>query len=656
MGTSISFPYNQTVQAFTPSSGTYQNVTFVLCATSNGFGGGQIQPTASSSTTSTSATSNTVNYSSPTPFPYNIDADGSSTSALCFLLNPAAGWINQAPPYYFVAGSTGKNVWLYTLNPAASGDDFTSSNIVQQSKVDSFDTEIASLFYYNSLNLLFVGGDNGNLYTYSVTWSSTGVPSFTSQGGNKNYTSPTGCAVSFSFFYNPLLNPSTTNSSNGLGQYVPAGSYQNSSSGISITLSAQCLNEQGQAVASSLTYTSADAATIGEISNNNGKLTIVTGSDSSTVTNQFGQYVPAGNYQSTSSAITVTITATCSTPGGGTASSTLVYPAELAQSIVDITNNNGELVVKTPVFLIVTGLNQGSQNGAFYFPVSTANNGVLPNALGMLGNVENTVSTVVDQQNQTIYVASQTEVVSIPFSNLQSQGTQVWNASANNQLILSMTGVINSQGYTYNGNFGSGALVVGTVASSSSATNTTPGSLYALDPIKGYVYVLADATLSGSPFSLSADANYHLFVNYGATGLDLFTLPGAGNSPQPIGLIPNVNDSTTHGWVHWLVDGLILAAVIVFVAVVTVATDGAGDVIIADGASDALADSGGEVAQLGDVPGLDPVAEAPDYAEQSYGSFSSDSSGSDSVSSAGSYDSDHPCTLAGSSMYLSSSS
>ena len=190
MSTSIAFPYNQTIQAFTPTSGTYQNVTFVLCATSNGFGGGQIQPTASSSTTSTSgstsASSNAVNYSSPTPFPYNIDANGGTTSALCFLLNPGAGWINQAPPYYFVAGSTGKQVWLYTMTPAASGDNFTSSNIVQQSRVDSFDTEIASLFYYNSLNLLFVAGDNGNLYTYAVTWSSSGVPSFTSQGGNKN--------------------------------------------------------------------------------------------------------------------------------------------------------------------------------------------------------------------------------------------------------------------------------------------------------------------------------------------------------------------------------------------------------------------------------------------------------------------------------------
>jgi len=300
----------------------------------------------------------------------------------------------------------------------------------------------------------------------------------------------------------------------------------------------------------------------------------------------------------------VTITATCALPDGTTASSSLVYSAEVASTIVSIINNNGQLVLTTPVFLIVSGLTLNNQNGSFYFPLSTANNGVLPNALGMLGSVENTVATVVDQQNQTIYIASQTEVVAQAFNNLQGTGTTIWNAANNNLLILSMAGIANPQGYTYEGNFGNGALVVGTVPNSSSATNTTPGSLYALDPNTGYSYTLANGTLSGSPYSLFADANYHLLVNYGATGLDLYTLPASGNSPQPISLIPNVNDTST-GWMHWLVEGLVLFAVIVVVGVLTdgtgdaaVVTDVVGDGV-ADSAADGSADAAGNVAADG---------------------------------------------------------
>jgi len=597
MGTAIDFPYNQTVQAFAPTSGTYKNVTFVLCNTSNGLGGGQLQPTGTGSNSS-------VNYQSPTPFPYNIDAEGSSNSALCFVPNPQGGWINQAPPYYFVSGSTAGNIWLYTLTPAAGGDDFTKQNIVCQGKIGSMNSAIASLYYYASLNLLFAAGDNGDIDTYTVSWSN-GAPSFTHQGSNTNYDSPTGCAVSICFFYNSTTTPTTTNATNQYGQYIPAGSYQGSSSAISITLSAQCTNASGQTGSSSLTFTAAEVGSIGDISNDNGNLKLISGSNSSVnATNKYGQYVPAGSYQNSSSDIMVTISATCSSPNGATSSSSLVYSSDVASTIVDITNNNSELALITPVFLIVSGLSIAKQNGSFYFPLSTANNGVLPNALGMLGSATNTVATVVDQPSQTIYIASQSEVVALPFSNLQAAGTSIWSASDNNQLILSMAGIMNPQGYTYNGNFGNGALVVGTVSNTSSASNTTPGSLYALDPITAYSYTLADATLSGSPYSLFADANYHLLVNYGSTGLDLYTLPTDDSAQEPIALIPNVTPPP--GWLYWLVDGLVVFAVLL---VASVLTDGAGDAAVitdvvadevasdgaASAAGDAVADGGGDV-------------------------------------------------------------
>ena len=625
MGTEIAFPYNQTVQAFTPTSGTYQNVTFVICCTNNGLGGGQLQPVGTTSDTST------TNYQSPIPFPEGIDADGGINSAMCFLFNAQNGWINQTAPYYFVVGTTAKNLWLYSLTPAGSGDNFTSSNIKQLStgsgssgKIEDFDTEVACIYFYSSLNLLFVGGDNGNLYTFQVTWDSSGEPSFSYQGSNENYTSPTGCAVSMTFFYNSTLTPNSSAATSS-NQYIPAGSYQSNSTVVSVKITAQCTNNAGNQVSSTLTYTDADAANIGEINNVNGVLTIASGSSSTSNPNtSYGPYVPAGSYQNSCSEIWIEITASCTTPSGGTATSTLSYPADAYNTIVDISNNNGSLILITPVFLVVTGLMQGDTNGSFYFPISLANNGVLPDALGMLSHTQNSVATVVSQENQTIYTATQSAIVANAFNDLGgSTGATIWDASNNNELILSMVGVPNPQGYTYKGNFSKGALVVGTVSSSSTATNTTPGNLYAIDPNASptYVYTMASSSntsdpLTGAPYSLYADCNYHLFVNFGSTGLLLYDLPndssatttsGSSTSSDPVNLIPNVTSSTKEGWWKWVLLGALIAAGII----VGIATGGSGDLLMADVVADeaeadaaeslvdAAADGGGDGAEAG---------------------------------------------------------
>ncbi len=60
--------------------------------------------------------------------------------------------------------------------------------------------------------------------------------------------------------------------------YVPAGSYQNSSSDIQITLTATCRNEKGDGVTSSITYSEQDAKKFSDIENNNGNLEQVTSS------------------------------------------------------------------------------------------------------------------------------------------------------------------------------------------------------------------------------------------------------------------------------------------------------------------------------------------------------------------------------------------
>ena len=402
MGTSISFPYNQTVQAFTPTSGTYANNTFVICATSQRIGAGQIQPSSSSS--------NGTSYQCS--FPYNIGAGGSSTSTLEFILNEQNGGINQNPPYYFVAGSTGKNLWLYSFTPASSASSFGSSNISEIAKVDSFDTEVASVLYYPPLNLLFVGGNNGNLYTYTVSWNGN-QPSFSYQGANKNYTSTTGCAVSLTLAY---------------------------------------------------------------------------------------------------------LTSNSNSPS-----------------------------------LIVTGLTQGDQNGSYYFPISSTNNGVLPNATGVIWGTNDSVGTVVDYQNQLVYTATQTALLSHPINNLQSNATSIWNASNQStpQLILSLAGSQNPNNVDPSGQFSKGALLIGTVAASSGAGNNTFGSIYTYDPSSGNTS-LWDNQIPGSPFSIYADQNLHCLVNAGSTGLNYYSLVYNETAPQAATLIVNTAFSDQTKSTDWL--------------------------------------------------------------------------------------------------------
>ncbi|NCS25188.1 MAG: hypothetical protein GPI96_12015 [Microcystis aeruginosa BS13-02] len=182
------FPYNQTLQAFTPTQGNYADNTFVISASSNGIGAGQIQPTATSSSS--------INYQSS--FLYNILAQGSRTTALAFILNNSG--VNQTPPYYFLLGSEIGYLWLYSFTPAADVSDFSNSNIAEVEKIDSvpFDSSIASILYYSPLSLLFIAGQNGNLYTYNVGWNNQGQPVFSYQGANKNYTNPNNLTISLS--------------------------------------------------------------------------------------------------------------------------------------------------------------------------------------------------------------------------------------------------------------------------------------------------------------------------------------------------------------------------------------------------------------------------------------------------------------------------
>jgi hypothetical protein len=62
---------------------------------------------------------------------------------------------------------------------------------------------------------------------------------------------------------------------NASNQFIPAGSYQNSSSNILITISANCKTVAGNMVSSQTKYSASQAATLMDIQNYNGSLQLI---------------------------------------------------------------------------------------------------------------------------------------------------------------------------------------------------------------------------------------------------------------------------------------------------------------------------------------------------------------------------------------------
>lgn len=126
--------------------------------------------------------------------------------------------------------------------------------------------------------------------------------------------------------------------------FIPAGTYQESLSYgtvIQVTLTASCKNESGQFVQSTLKYNSGGLSGYDDISNNNGSLSLLSGSDSAI--NTENPYVPAGSYQNTSSNIQITLAATCNNENGDAIPSSIAYTEQQAKKFSDVMNNNGIL-------------------------------------------------------------------------------------------------------------------------------------------------------------------------------------------------------------------------------------------------------------------------------------------------------------------------
>lgn len=141
------------------------------------------------------------------------------------------------------------------------------------------------------------------------------------------------------------------NPTNLFGQYVPAGSYQNSSSNISVTINAQCTRIDGSVVPATLTYGTDAAVVIDDIQNRDGTLVMPAGQNLNNQlnpSNQFGQYVPAGSYQRGSTEISITLNAECKKSDGTVVQSpALTFLATDAANISDIENREGVLQIIT---------------------------------------------------------------------------------------------------------------------------------------------------------------------------------------------------------------------------------------------------------------------------------------------------------------------
>lgn len=210
-----------------------------------------------------------------------------------------------------------------------------------------FITSISGLedWYINQLTLSTNRGQ-------SVTWplnATSPTPPFT-------WTVPDGATLigfqgSSGEYLNTLqpvyiqFNPATWTRTASVSQYVPNGSYLQSSSDITVTIQAQCRSQSGALQASSLQYTSSQAFDIGDISNNDGVLTLVSGNANIlNASNGLGAYVPAGSYQGSSSNITVTVMADCLNGQNQSVPSSLTYTSTEAASFSNIVNTNGALV------------------------------------------------------------------------------------------------------------------------------------------------------------------------------------------------------------------------------------------------------------------------------------------------------------------------
>ncbi|MFN9623138.1 MAG: jacalin-like lectin [Cyanobacteriota bacterium] len=284
------------------------------------------------STNPTNASDNSSNPSTPISL-----ADHPVLAAVVLW---GGAWMNQIGTSYQTKSGTVQ--FVHGNSSGVGGVFMPSLNL----STGEFITSISGMadWYINQLTLSTsrsqsvtwpLSANNANSFSWTVPDGATLIGF---QGSSGEYLN-TLQAVSIQF------QPATWLCSASIPQYVPAGSYQQTASEVTIELQAQCRSQSGAMLSSSLTFTSSQAFNIGDISNDDGVLTIVSGDGTAlNASNSLGSYVPAGSYQGSSSSVTVTLTANCLNGQNQSVLSSLTYTSNEAASLSNIVNNNGALM------------------------------------------------------------------------------------------------------------------------------------------------------------------------------------------------------------------------------------------------------------------------------------------------------------------------
>ncbi len=149
-----------------------------------------------------------------------------------------------------------------------------------------------------------------------------------------------------------------------------------------------------------------------------------------------------------------------------------------------------------------------------------------------------------------------------PYSGFNASLSPIWTVPSG-QVILSLAYSPNA-GNADPGNYPEGAIFIATAPSNPS--NSSMGSIYVCDASTNTVGNAAqqDATISGSPWGIIADANLTYMCATGSCGVFLSTLAAynpESNIPENGMLVPN---KVTSGVGHTWISDLVSAAVLVF--------------------------------------------------------------------------------------------
>lgn len=161
------FPYNQIIAAYSPTTGPFSGYSFAAAVWANGLTMAEFQRNAANPTDSY------VSQCVP-----GMDANGSSNSCLTFLIDQENE--EEAPPYYFIGGSTGNHIILYSFTPAAIAQELGSACINQLATVATLGAPVAALSFDPTTGTLFVADTGGGLHVYFVRFDpKSGIPDFT---------------------------------------------------------------------------------------------------------------------------------------------------------------------------------------------------------------------------------------------------------------------------------------------------------------------------------------------------------------------------------------------------------------------------------------------------------------------------------------------